>query len=175
MQVAVELCMPSVEHETLMEVFRDRPALLAVLAKLLALEAGAQPQVVESKLTDLDPAEHSADLVLHYPGSRPRAVVLEVPRSQDADKRFTWPYYQAGVRLRLRCGVALMVVATTSRWRDGAAQAKRQSPTEAYRARAGARLAAGRGAGSPPAAAAALLLLPAAGIGGILESCRSLT
>jgi len=59
---------PSAQHEILIELIRVRPAVLALIAHpRLSLDVRAKPVIAEASVSDLKPAEHSADLVLHYP------------------------------------------------------------------------------------------------------------
>src|SRR5205814_9322585 len=47
------------------------------------------------------------------------AVIVEVQRQPDPDKRFAWPFYTAALHARMRCPVCLLVIATTpavARW-----------------------------------------------------------
>jgi hypothetical protein len=70
--------------------------------------------VGDASLTEVVPTEYRADLVLLLQGESPgeprAAIVVEAQLGRDADKRWSWPVYLAGLRARLRCGVALLVV-----------------------------------------------------------------
>jgi hypothetical protein len=58
--------------------------------------------------------ELRADLVLDLRNAAGRAVlaiVLEVQRDEDPDKKYSWPVYVAVVRARKRCGTVVLVVA----------------------------------------------------------------
>jgi len=61
------------------------------------------------------PAERRADLVLVLEAGTDAtargAIVVEVQLRADPDKRWSWPVYLASLRARLRCGVALLVIA----------------------------------------------------------------
>ena len=71
-------------------------------------------------LTDVQPAEYRADLVvLLLDGLPVLGIVVEVQLSQDDRKRFVWPVYAASLRARLKCQVSLLVVTvdeTVARW-----------------------------------------------------------
>ncbi|MGK4003894.1 hypothetical protein WMF31_14775 [Sorangium sp. So ce1036] len=109
--------MPTLEHNALVEMFRERPELAPhVLATLFQVEVPphASVAVVESSLDQLIPAEFRADLVLELRdanGALVLAIVLEVQRDVDPDKKFSWPTYVTGVRARRRCDTVVLVVA----------------------------------------------------------------
>ncbi|WP_437488883.1 hypothetical protein WME75_09615 [Sorangium sp. So ce1014] len=109
--------MPTLEHNALVEMFREHPELAPrLLATLFHLEVPphASVAVVESSLDQLLPVEFRADLVLELrdaSGTLVLAIVIEVQRDVDPDKRFSWPTYVTGVRARKRCGTVVLVVA----------------------------------------------------------------
>ncbi|WP_437875279.1 hypothetical protein [Sorangium sp. So ce513] len=109
--------MPTLEHNALVEMFREHPELAPrLLATLLHVEVPphASVAVVESSLDQLIPVEYRADLVLELRDERDAlvlAIVLEVQRDVDPDKKFSWPAYVAVVRARKRCGAIVLVVA----------------------------------------------------------------
>lgn len=107
--------MPSHLHETLIEMFRDRPALAAqVLTGPLgvAMPDFDSAQISSGELTDVMPTEYRADLVvvLSRQGTVRRAVVIEVQLQPDDQKQLTWPAYVATLYARLGCPVHLLVV-----------------------------------------------------------------
>ncbi|MEP7119608.1 MAG: hypothetical protein ABJE95_01815 [Byssovorax sp.] len=70
--------------------------------------------VVESSLDQLIPVEFRADLVLELRdanGMLVLAIVLEVQRDEDPDKKFSWPVYVTVVRARKRCDTVVLVIA----------------------------------------------------------------
>ena len=105
------------EHNVLVEMFRENPELAPrFLTTLLHLEVPlyASVAVVEPSLDQLIPVEFRADLVLELrdaTGALVLAIVLEVQRDKDPDKRFSWPVYITVVRARKRCGAVVLVVA----------------------------------------------------------------
>ncbi|AUX23808.1 hypothetical protein SOCEGT47_043380 [Sorangium cellulosum] len=109
--------MPTLEHNALVEMFRERPELAPhVLATLFHVEVPphASVAVAESSLDQLIPAEFRADLVLELrdaKGALVLAIVLEVQRDVDPNKKFSWPTYVTGVRARRRCDTVVLVVA----------------------------------------------------------------
>ncbi|MGK4002435.1 hypothetical protein WMF31_07420 [Sorangium sp. So ce1036] len=113
--------MPTLEHNALVEMFRERPELAPhVLATLFHVEVPPHTSVavVESSLDQLIPAELRADLVLELRDANGKlvlAIVLEVQRNVDPDKKFSWPTYVTGVRARRRCATVVLVVAPDAR------------------------------------------------------------
>ncbi|WP_437934399.1 hypothetical protein [Sorangium sp. So ce341] len=109
--------MPTLEHNALVEMFRDQPALAPrLLATLFHVEVPphASAAVVESSLDQLLPVEFRADLVLELrdaSGALVLAIVLEVQRDMDPNKKFSWPTYVTVVRARKRCCTVVLVVA----------------------------------------------------------------
>jgi hypothetical protein len=108
--------MPSLRHEALVTLFRNRPTLAAELLRD-ALHAPVpeygQVREVDAALTEIVPTEYRADLVLVLAdaaeGSQ-MAIVVEAQLGRDPDKAWSWPVYLATLRARLRCDVALLVV-----------------------------------------------------------------
>jgi hypothetical protein len=75
----------------------------------------ASVAVVESSLDQLIPVEFRADLVLELRdanGALVLAIVVEVQRDMDPDKKFSWPTYVTVVRAKKRCGTVVLVIAT---------------------------------------------------------------
>ena len=109
--------MPTLEHNVLIEMFRENPELAPrFLVTLFGIEVPlyASVAVVESSLDQLIPVEFRADLVIELrdaKGTLVLAVVLEVQRDEDLDKKFSWPVYLTAVRARKRCGAVVLVVA----------------------------------------------------------------
>lgn len=112
--------MPSWDHEGLVELFRSDPRLAAeLLSGPLGLElpAFAEARVESGNLTQLNPAELRADLVVSLSDeARPvLAIIVEAQLEEDPDKLFSWPAYVASLRHRLRCRVCLLVVTQSER------------------------------------------------------------
>jgi hypothetical protein len=109
--------MPSIEHEALVNLFRDKPALAPlVLDSLLgvALPPHASVASRDAILDQLAPTEFFADLVVELvraDGTPATAVVVEVQLSAADEKRYTWPVYLATLRARRRCPACVLVVA----------------------------------------------------------------
>jgi hypothetical protein len=106
--------MASQLHEALLLLFRNRPALAPELlreALHVPLPPFSEVRIESAELTDIQPAEYRADLVvLLYQGVAVLGIVVEVQLRPDEDKRFSWPVYVATLRARIRCPVYLLVV-----------------------------------------------------------------
>src|SRR5688572_3417626 len=115
--------MPSLRHESHLLLFRNQPALAADLIRH-ALHANVpeyrEARVASADLTDIQPAEYRADLVIQlFDDASVFGIVVEVQLSEDERKRFTWPAYVTNLRARLECPVCLLVVAAddaVARW-----------------------------------------------------------
>ena len=108
--------MPSMAHETLVDLFKNRPSLGAELlseALGVALPSYTEARLISIDLTQIQPAEYRADVVvLLLDGDLPVSVlIIEVQLGIDPRKRFTWPEYSMGSRAVHRCPVGLLVVA----------------------------------------------------------------
>jgi uncharacterized protein DUF4351 len=116
--------MPSTEHEFPLLLFRNQPTLAADLvgrALGVSLPRYHDGQVISADLTDIQPAEYRADMVIQLSrgATTVYAIIVEVQLSVDHRKRFTWPAYVAHLRARLECPVALLVVTAdkaVARW-----------------------------------------------------------
>lgn len=106
--------MPSISHEALLLLFRNRPELAPELlrdALHVTLPDYSGVRIESADLTDLAPAEYRADLVvLLVDGTPVLGIVVEVQLQRDDRKRFTWPVYVAGLRARLACPACVLVV-----------------------------------------------------------------
>lgn len=115
--------MPSILHEALLELFRNRPALAPeLLSEALGVElpAFSEVRIDSASLTEVQPAEYRADLVvLLLRGNPVLGIVVEVQLSDDGGKHYAWPAYVANLRTRLRCPVCLLVITAdepTAKW-----------------------------------------------------------
>jgi hypothetical protein len=103
-------------HECLVDLFKNRPSLAAeILVEVLriALPAYSEARVVSIDLTETQPAEYRADIVvlLLNDGKPVRVIIVEVQLKKDDDKRYTWPAYLTVSRDQHRCQADLLVVA----------------------------------------------------------------
>lgn len=115
--------MPSHLHEALLLLFRNRPELAPELlqrALHVDLPPYTEARVDSAELTDIQPAEYRADLVvLLLEGSAVLAIIVEVQLARDERKGFVWPAYVSNLRARLECPVCLLVVTaeeSVARW-----------------------------------------------------------
>lgn len=115
--------MPSLNHDALVALFRNRPTLAAELMR----DALQQPlpdydeaELTEADLSQVTPAEYRADLVVVLRSATPVfGIVVEVQLGRDDDKPYSWPLYAAALRARLRCPTCVLVItptASVARW-----------------------------------------------------------
>jgi len=110
--------MPSLEHATLVEMFRSHPELIPLLLReVFGVDVPAYEYlaVSESVLDQVTPTEFRADLVVDFfagTSKRPRmSGVVEVQLRIDDDKLYSWPAYLILGRSRRRCETFVLVVA----------------------------------------------------------------
>jgi hypothetical protein len=110
--------MPSLDHESLVLLFRNQPELAAQLlreALHLELPVYTEARLASSDLTEVVPTEFRADaVVLLVDGNPVLGVIVEAQLSRDDRKRFTWPAYVAVLRARHECPVELLVLTPDS-------------------------------------------------------------
>ncbi|AUX46759.1 hypothetical protein SOCE26_082680 [Sorangium cellulosum] len=109
--------MPSVTHEALVELFKNRPTLAAeMLQDALGqpVPAFTEARVESSDLSEIVPSDRRADAVIVLlVGEQQRpamAIVVEVQLGPDLDKPYVWPVYVTQTRARHRCPTRLLVV-----------------------------------------------------------------
>src|SRR5437763_14304284 len=90
--------MPSMAHEILLDLFKNRPSLAAeILTEVLgvSLPAYTEARLASSDLTEIQPAEYRADVVVALldDGIPIRMIIVEVQLAFDPRKRFSWPAY----------------------------------------------------------------------------------
>src|SRR5436305_4988980 len=116
--------MPSMAHEILVDLFKNRPSLAAeILAEVLgvALPPYNEARLAATDLTEIQPAEYRADLVvvLLDRDTPVRVIIVEVQLAVDPRKRLSWPAYVAVSRAIHGCPADLLVVApdpAIARW-----------------------------------------------------------
>jgi hypothetical protein len=114
--------MPSMLHESIVTLFRNRPTLAAELLVRVGVPVPyvSEARVDEPDLTQVIPTEYRADLVVvHGESVDGVAVVVEVQLAQDTDKPYVWPLYQAALRAKLRRPTCVLVVTddkAVARW-----------------------------------------------------------
>jgi hypothetical protein len=127
--------MPSQLHEALLLLFRNRPTLAPGLlreALHVELPTYTEARIEAADLTDVQPAEYRADLVVLLYDQRPvLGVIIEVQLGIDERKRFAWPVDATGLRARMRCPVCVLVVTaddSVARWASKAIEERRCRP-----------------------------------------------
>src|SRR5436305_2487942 len=116
--------MPSIAHEILVDLFKNRPALAAeILVEVLGetLPPYTEARLASTDLTEIQPAEYRADaVVVLLAGDVPvQVVIVEVQLAIDPRKRFSWPVYVTVSRAIHGCPADLLVVAPepdAARW-----------------------------------------------------------
>lgn len=108
--------MPSMAHEILVDLFKNRPSLAAeILAEVLdvSLPPYTEARLASTDLTEIQPAEYRADVVvvLLDRDTPVRVVIVEVQLAVDSKKRFSWPAYVTVSRAIHGCPADLLVVA----------------------------------------------------------------
>ncbi len=109
--------MPTLEHNGLIEMFREDPSLAPRLLALLFhidVPAHSVVRVADSSLDQLIPVEFRADLVLELRDEKDAVVlsiVLESQRDIDARKKFSWPVYVTVSRAERESQTVLLVIA----------------------------------------------------------------
>ena len=108
--------MPSMAHEILVDLFKNRPSLAAeILVEVLGLSLPSytEARIASADLTEIQPAEYRADIVvlLFHDGAPVRVVIVEVQLAADPKKRLSWPAYVTVARAVHGCPAALLIVA----------------------------------------------------------------
>jgi hypothetical protein len=115
--------MPSLLHEGIIALVRERPELAADrLRELLqvSLPAFTEARLAEATLNDLVPPNTvRTPSCCSSMGKPVFGIIFEAQLHVDPDKAFTWPLYAVSARARFRCPFVLLVVtadADTARW-----------------------------------------------------------
>ena len=108
--------MPSMAHEILVDLFKNRPSLAAeILVEVLGLSLPAytEARLASIDLTEIQPAEYRADVVvLLLDGDIPvRVLIVEVQLAVDPRKRLSLPAYVTVSRAIHGCPAGLLVIA----------------------------------------------------------------
>ncbi|MFY9821495.1 MAG: hypothetical protein WAM82_08935 [Thermoanaerobaculia bacterium] len=108
--------MPSMAHEILVDLFKNRPSLAAeILAEVLgvSLPPYSEARLASADLTEIQPAEYRADVVVVLLDHDVpiRVIIVEVQLAVDARKRLSWPAYVTVSRAIHGCPADLLVVA----------------------------------------------------------------
>ena len=108
---------PTLEHQGLVEMFRDNPSLAPHLLALVfhtAVPPHASARVADSALDQLVPVELRADLVVELhneQGAAVFAIVVEVQREKTPRKKYAWPAHLAIAHAERGCPAVLLVIA----------------------------------------------------------------
>ena len=115
--------MPSLLHEGLIALIRERPEFVAdLLREVLHVDVPkfTEARLAEANLTELVPTEYHADaVVLLIDGKPVFGCIFEAQLNEDARKRFSWPMYAVSARARFECPFVLVVATPdsgTARW-----------------------------------------------------------
>jgi hypothetical protein len=108
--------MPSMAHEILVDLFKNRPSLAAeILVEVLGLSLPTytEARLASIDLTEIQPAEYRADVVvLLLDADVPvRVLIVEVQLAVDPRKRLSLPAYVTVSRAIHGCPAGLLVVA----------------------------------------------------------------
>ena len=108
--------MPSIIHESLVDLFRECPVLASELLSGTgaAIPDQSTPRITSAEFVDLNAAEYRADVVicLDTADREPaEAIIVEIQLDRDTKKRKSWPLYMAGVHARFDCLATLLVIA----------------------------------------------------------------
>lgn len=111
--------MPSLDHEALIALFRNRPTLAAELLRDsfgFDLPGFVQAHIEDSDLTTIVPASYEADLVISLRGERAKlGVIVEVQLAPDEDEPSSWLVYVANLHAKLRAPIVLLIVTPSER------------------------------------------------------------
>lgn len=112
---------PSFRHDALVEILRRCPelALHLVADRLPASATGQTHRILENELSQVVPPARRPDLVIGVGEPFAAVVIIEVQRSSDRNKRYSFPYYVAALLAEHRCPVLLVVLAASAelaRW-----------------------------------------------------------
>jgi hypothetical protein len=90
---------PSINHEALVVLFENRPALAGELLRLRGVAKAPSPKMdgsarlLSTSVAEVDLRQYGVDGVVLFgqEKSPDRVVVVEVQRGRDPNKRFSWP------------------------------------------------------------------------------------
>jgi len=106
--------MPSILHEGILELIRERPAFAAELLRRLlgiAVPDFTEARLAEATLNDVIPTEYRADQVVLFAAERPVfCCVIEAQLSENPRKRWAWPVYGTTARAKYECPCVVVVI-----------------------------------------------------------------
>lgn len=125
--------MPKLTHEAIVQLVRNAPGLVRDLLAPDRRPTSTSIHITQTEFVDLHHAEYRADDVLLY-GDDTRAPershIVEVQLQIDPDKPDRWQILVAGLRVRYRCPVDLVVIAVDRRvaaWASRTIRASRRA------------------------------------------------
>jgi hypothetical protein len=106
---------PSLPHEGIIELFRNRPVLAAELLQEafdVALPTFTEARIESADLGDVIPRELRADLLVLLLDGKPVLVIIVEAQLfyPKPEKLFAWPAYVVGARARYKCPACLLIV-----------------------------------------------------------------
>ncbi len=115
--------MPSLLHEGIIALVREKPAFAADLLRdvlHVSVPAFSSARLSEATFNNLVPAEYSADAVVLL-GNEDTVfgIIVEAQLRDDPQKFFTWPLYAVTARAQHKCPFVVLVVTpsdATARW-----------------------------------------------------------
>jgi hypothetical protein len=108
--------MPSIVHETPMELIRQYPALVMDLVQTvsgLKLEGRVRTRLVATDASVVVPAQFLADgaVLAEDENGNPLLVIIIEPQGRDAHtKEYSWPVYLCSIRKQQKCDAVLLVI-----------------------------------------------------------------
>jgi len=125
-------------HESIVELVRTQPDLVPeLLTQFLDIRvpASVAAKLVDSVLNETKAVESRADAVVVMTACDGTVLtaVVEAQLQKDEDKRFTWPHYATGARVRHRCPAIVLVVTPDPRVARWAAQPIDVGPGSVFR------------------------------------------
>jgi hypothetical protein len=125
-------------HESIVELVRTQPDLVPeLLTRFLdiTVPTSAAAQLTDSVFNETKAVESRADavVVMTARDGTVLTAVVEAQLQKDEDKRFTWPHYATGARVRHRCPAIVLVVTPDPRVARWAAQPIDLGPGSVFR------------------------------------------
>jgi hypothetical protein len=125
-------------HEGMVQLVRAQPGLIPdLLTRFLDIRIpdSAAPQLVDSALSEPKAVEYRADaiVVLKANDAIVLTAVVEAQLQKDEHKRFTWPHYATGARVRHQCPAIVLVVTPDPRVARWAAKPIDLGPGSVFR------------------------------------------
>ncbi len=125
-------------HESMVELVRTQPELVPeLLTQFLDIRVptSAAAQLVDSVFNEATAVEYRADAVVVMKANDATILtaVVEAQLQKDEHKRFTWPHYATGARVRHQCPAIVLVVTPDPRVASWEAQPIDLGPGSVFR------------------------------------------